>query len=62
MLELKAKCERCGRELPPDSPDAMICSYECTFCAACATSALGGSCPNCRGELMRRPRREARAS
>ena len=56
MLELRPNCERCGRDLPADSPDARICSYECTFCAECA-DAMEGVCPNCGGELVRRPRR-----
>jgi uncharacterized protein len=45
----------CDRDLPPDSPDARICSFECTFCAACAAERLAGVCPNCGGELVRRP-------
>jgi hypothetical protein len=56
-LELRPACERCGAELRPDGP-AVICSYECTFCAACG-EALGHLCPNCGGELVRRPRRAA---
>ncbi|QKS27910.1 MAG: DUF1272 domain-containing protein [Candidatus Accumulibacter similis] len=59
MLELRPNCEACDRDLPADSSEAMICSFECTFCAACAQSRLGGRCPNCRGELLRRPRRPA---
>jgi hypothetical protein len=54
-LELRASCERCGASLPPDSADARICSFECTFCASCAEEL--GSCPNCGGELVPRPRR-----
>jgi hypothetical protein len=57
MLELKPTCERCASALPPDSPDARICSYECTFCAPCADDELGGRCPNCGGVLERRPTR-----
>jgi hypothetical protein len=59
MLELRPGCERCDRDLPPDSRDARICSFECTFCSACAEGALGGRCPNCGGELVRRPIRPA---
>jgi len=55
-LELRAVCERCNRDLPEDSPDASICTFECTFCTACA-AALDRTCPNCHGELVRRPRR-----
>jgi hypothetical protein len=57
MLEMRANCESCGRGLPADSPGAMICSYECTFCSACAEGKLGGRCPNCGGVLERRPTR-----
>ena len=60
MLALRPNCECCDRDLPPDSPDALICSFECTFCAACAVDRLpGGRCPNCGGELVRRPVRPA---
>ena len=58
MLQLRPTCECCDRNLPPDSPDALICSFECTFCRSCAAT-LGGHCPNCRGELVTRPRRPA---
>jgi len=57
MLQLRPNCERCDRDLPPDSSEARICSFECTFCAACSTTSLGGACPNCGGELVARPRR-----
>jgi hypothetical protein len=59
MLELRPNCECCDADLPPDSTEAFICSFECTFCAACATSKLAGTCPNCGGELLRRPVRPA---
>jgi hypothetical protein len=59
MLELRPGCECCNRDLPPDSTEARICTFECTFCAACAENKLGGVCPNCGGELVRRPRRPA---
>lgn len=55
MLTLRPNCECCDRDLPPDSRDARICTFECTFCAACADTRLGGVCPNCKGELVRRP-------
>ena len=55
MLKLKPRCECCDRDLPPDSQDARICSFECTFCATCAGDTLAGICPNCGGELVRRP-------
>jgi len=59
MLELRPNCECCDRDLPPDSPDARMCSFECTFCAHCAENLPGGRCPNCGGELLARPRRPA---
>jgi hypothetical protein len=60
MLDLRPNCECCDRDLPPDSLDARICTYECTFCADCvATRLRGGVCPNCGGELLRRPIRPA---
>jgi hypothetical protein len=59
MLQLRPGCECCDRDLPPDSPDARICSFECTFCQDCAEAHLHGHCPNCGGELVRRPVRPA---
>jgi hypothetical protein len=55
MLILKPGCERCDVDLPPDSTAARICSFECTFCADCADRRLANRCPNCGGELVRRP-------
>lgn len=57
MLELRPNCECCNKDLPADSTDARICSFECTFCASCAETRLKGRCPNCGGELLARPRR-----
>lgn len=58
MLELRPNCECCGRDLPPDATDAVICSFECTFCRDCAEHRLaGGVCPNSGGELVTRPKR-----
>jgi hypothetical protein len=59
MLALRPSCECCDRDLPPDSGDAVICSFECTFCRDCADRLLNGRCPNCGGELVRRPVRPA---
>ncbi|HTV89624.1 MAG TPA: DUF1272 domain-containing protein [Stellaceae bacterium] len=59
VLELRPNCECCDRDLPPDSVDARICSFECTFCRDCAEGVLDGRCPNCGGELVRRPIRPA---
>jgi hypothetical protein len=59
-LAMKAECEKCAGPLGPSS-EAYICSYECTFCGACA-DALAFVCPNCGGELVRRPSRGRAAS
>ena len=59
MLELRPGCECCDHDLPPESTEARICSFECTFCASCAESKLGGICSNCGGELVPRPRHPA---
>lgn len=61
MLQIRPGCECCDRDLPADSAEARICSFECTFCVACAEGALQGCCPNCGGELVTRPRRPAAA-
>jgi len=59
MLALRPNCECCDKDLPPDSREAMICTFECTFCADCVDAKLGGTCPNCGGEFTRRPVRPA---
>lgn len=59
MLQLRPNCERCNRDLPPAAVDARICSFECTFCADCADTRLQRICPNCGGDLVRRPIRPA---
>ncbi|WEL53115.1 DUF1272 domain-containing protein [Pseudomonas kermanshahensis] len=61
MLELRPNCECCDADLPGDSPDALICSFECTFCRACADTRLHGRCPNCSGQLLARPPRVGQA-
>jgi hypothetical protein len=55
MLELRPNCERCDRDLPPESAQARICSYECTFCADCVDNHLHDVCPNCGGGFAPRP-------
>ncbi|MCA6519797.1 MAG: DUF1272 domain-containing protein [Pseudanabaena sp. M110S1SP2A07QC] len=59
MLLLRPNCECCNRDLAPSSDEAVICSFECTFCRSCAETKLHGKCPNCGGELVARPRRPA---
>jgi steroid delta-isomerase-like uncharacterized protein len=56
-LEMRDRCERCGRGLDLGA-DAFVCSYECTFCPDCTTG-MNATCPNCGGELLKRPRRKA---
>jgi uncharacterized protein len=60
MLELRPTCENCNKALPPDSLDARICTYECTFCSACVDNVLHNVCPNCGGGFVPRPIRPAR--
>lgn len=57
MLAMRPGCECCDKDLPPDSTEARICSFECTFCVRCAEGVLNGLCPNCGGEMVPRPRR-----
>lgn len=59
MLAMRPNCECCDRDLPPDSREALICSFECTWCRDCAEAKLGMRCPNCGGELVARPVRPA---
>ena len=59
MLELRPGCECCDRDLPPDAADAMICTFECTFCRSCVEARLHGVCPNCGGNFVPRPIRPA---
>lgn len=59
MLALRPNCECCDKDLTPESRDALICSFECTFCRDCVEKVIGGRCPNCGGELQPRPIRPA---
>ena len=54
-LELRPNCEFCDRDLPPQSADARICTYECTFCSQCVEYELENVCPNCGGGFQIRP-------
>ena len=60
MLILKPNCECCDKDLPADSQDAMICSFECTFCTACMENFFNHQCPNCGGEVSKRPTRDTK--
>lgn len=55
MLKLKPNCECCHKDLPYDSKEAMICSFECTFCLDCVENKLKHICPNCEGNFQSRP-------
>jgi hypothetical protein len=61
MLELRPTCEQCNTALPPASTEAMICTFECTFCRNCVESILDNVCPNCGGGFCQRPVRPATA-
>lgn len=60
MLELRPSCEHCNKALPPNSTEAMICAFECTFCKSCVQDILGNVCPNCGGGFCPRPVRPRR--
>ena len=61
MLELRPNCECCDKDLPPESEEAVICTFECTFCSSCASNILKGKCPNCGGNFVPRPIRPVEA-
>lgn len=60
MLVLKPNCEKCKKKLPHTSDVAYICSYECTFCEECTKNSLNFICPNCQGNLEKRPKRRSK--
>lgn len=57
MLEIRTTCENCDKSLPNESSEAMICTYECTFCKNCVDNMIRNVCPNCGGGFERRPSR-----
>lgn len=59
MLELRPNCELCDKDLPANSDEACICTYECTFCRDCVDNILKNVCPNCGGGFEKRPLRPA---
>ena len=61
MLELKPNCECCDKDLPAESTEARICTFECTFCANCVEGILNNRCPNCGGNFVNRPIRPVAA-
>jgi hypothetical protein len=60
MLEIRPCCEHCGKDLPNTSNDAMICSFECTYCKTCASDIFENVCPNCGGNFEKRPIRPSK--
>ena len=61
MLELRPNCELCDKDLPPQSTEARICTYECTYCADCVDNVLHNVCPTCGGGFVPRPIRPIKA-
>jgi hypothetical protein len=61
MLEIRPNCELCNTDLPPNAPNARICSYECTYCAECVETVLHNVCPTCGGDFQPRPIRPSTA-
>ncbi|MDI9309743.1 MAG: DUF1272 domain-containing protein [Limnohabitans sp.] len=60
MLKIKTNCENCNKPLPNESSEAMICTFECTFCKDCVENVLNNCCPKCGGNLEKRPIRPTR--
>lgn len=60
MLELRPNCEHCDKDLPNTATDAMICSFECTYCKECAIKLFKNVCPSCGGNFVERPIRPSK--
>ena len=60
MLELRPNCEHCNKDLPNTSTEAMICSFECTYCKTCALEIFENVCPSCSGNFVNRPIRPSK--
>lgn len=60
MLEIRPNCEHCGKDLPNTSTEAMICSFECTYCKDCALEIFENVCPSCSGNFVKRPIRPSK--
>lgn len=60
MLEIRPNCEHCNKDLPNTATDAMICSFECTYCKECALEIFENVCPSCSGNFVDRPIRPQR--
>lgn len=61
MLEIRPNCEHCNKDLPNSSTEAMICSFECTYCKTCAINLFENVCPSCAGNFVSRPIRPQKA-
>jgi hypothetical protein len=55
MLEIRPTCKHCNKSLPFDSQEAMICTFECTYCKDCVDNILKQVCPNSGGGFKKRP-------
>ena len=55
MIEIRPNCESCDKDLPANSKDAFICTFECTFCRSCVKEKFDFNCPNCGDKLVVRP-------
>ena len=60
MLEIRPNCEHCNKNLPNTSTEAMICSFECTYCKTCAIEIFENVCPSCAGNFIKRPIRPSK--
>ena len=60
MLEIRPNCEHCNKDLPNTSTEAMICSFECTYCKTCAIEIFENVCPTCSGNFVERPIRPSK--
>ena len=60
MLEIRPNCEHCNKDLPNTSTEAMICSFECTYCKTCAIEIFENVCPSCSGNFVERPIRPSK--
>jgi hypothetical protein len=60
MLEIRPNCEHCGKDLPNTSTEAMICTFECTYCKECALEIFENVCPSCSGNFVQRPIRTSK--
>lgn len=60
MLEIRPNCEHCNKDLPNTSTEAMICSFECTYCEKCALEIFKNVCPSCSGNFVQRPIRPSK--